>query len=203
MLAVWVTLGPNTVAQYHQARAAEFRKTTGKEGQCFHDEIDILNAVRAIHQEVKDGRRMIDEWTVQVINSIEEEMMLVNPKSRKTANHLYHRFKHFIDDPLVADISSVLSEPVPERGEYKTLPLAEALNIRRQDRRSLVSRIAESLNLRRQDRRSLVSRFAETFAHTQLTDSLKGRDHVRSDPSPKPKGSPISATKADGVSRCL
>lgn len=98
-----MTFGPNKVAQYHQDRGVEFKRRTGKEGQCFDDGTEILGAVRAIHQKVKDGGRVIDEWTVQVINIIEEDMMVVSPTSRKTANHLYHRFKQFIDDPLVAD----------------------------------------------------------------------------------------------------
>ena len=119
MLAVWVTFGPNKVDQYHQDRGAEFKKSTGKEGQCFHDEMDVLNAVREIHLEVKGSRRKVDAWTEQVIDCIEKEMMLVNPTSRKTAKHLYHRSKRFIGIPLVPDIRPQLvdhSSPISDLG---------------------------------------------------------------------------------------
>lgn len=79
--------------------------------------MEVLGAVRAIHQEVKDGRRMIDEWTEQVINIIEEDMMVVDPTSRKSAKHLYHRFQQVTNKPLVADGGPPLlghSSPKPD-----------------------------------------------------------------------------------------
>ena len=96
-VATWVDQGWNKVVEYRRRRSEEMKIKKGMKEDCFHDGLAILDAVRQIHFDIVQNRRMNDFVTPEVVNRLVGEMLLVRA-SRPDARYLYDKSKRIIDE---------------------------------------------------------------------------------------------------------
>jgi len=93
--ATWVAHGWNTVLEYRRRRGGEFYQSTKTDGQCFHNEWKVLQAVNQIHTDIKRARRHHDHITPMILDRLVWGMLIVRG-SRLEAKYVYEESKRII-----------------------------------------------------------------------------------------------------------
>ncbi|ETS80187.1 hypothetical protein PFICI_07716 [Pestalotiopsis fici W106-1] len=103
--AAWVLFGQNGRTAYHQKRLLEAATIQGFKGSgyggCFHDGIEMLNAVKNMHREIK-GHEPRDQLTSSIIDVVETHMLSSQPHLRMPAAQLKYIFEEILNGRIPA-----------------------------------------------------------------------------------------------------
>ena len=96
--AVWSTFGRNRLLEYRRQREEEIRERLKEPGeQWFHDEKEVLETVRGIHENIARNQQPINQVTVNILRVVSNNMLLREDQRDTTARDIYTQFSRIID----------------------------------------------------------------------------------------------------------
>ena len=97
-VAVWSRFGWNRLREYRCKRQEEIKQLRDLDGEhWFHDEHNVLQTVRDIHEHMTRKPRTVDEIIVKVIRILTDKMLLSEHQRKASARDVYTEFMRAID----------------------------------------------------------------------------------------------------------
>lgn len=118
--SVWVALGPAGLDEYTQLRQAETRRISNFDGSaygnCFHNGIERLNAVKKMHKRAMESLPACDNITKHILLVVESYMMAQDTAQRWPADKLSDKIGHILDSYNLGE-----NEASSRRNSYGTI----------------------------------------------------------------------------------
>lgn len=96
--AVWSTFGWNRLLEYRRQRQEEIKERLNCHGeQWFHDESEVLETVRSIHENIAQNSQPINQVTGHILKIVSNSMLLREARRDATARDIYTQFSRIIE----------------------------------------------------------------------------------------------------------
>ena len=95
--AVWVVRGKFGLSEYRRRRGIETARVQGfRDGDCFHDGLEVLNTVTETHKNLIEEIRSSDHVTGATVDMVTKEMLIISD-FRSSAKNLGYRTKTILE----------------------------------------------------------------------------------------------------------
>lgn len=109
-VATWITEGVPKVLEYRRRRALEVHGKSARHEELFFHDYKVLEAVKQMHEEIKQNSRSTDRITDAVIQRLVKAMMITDHHARAPAKHFLDQSRQILDEARPAPGHTVSDE---------------------------------------------------------------------------------------------
>lgn len=111
-VATWITEGMPKVLEYRRRRAMEVHSKISRNEELFFHNYKVLEAVKQMHEEIKQNSRPTDRITDAVIQRLVKAMMIIDHHARAPATHFLDQSRQILDEARPAPGHTVSDEVI-------------------------------------------------------------------------------------------